>query len=106
VPKQCRLDIDIKRNNWGSVVIHLDFEQRPPLPPLFGMFPEQSNSVSYRERAAICAWCAKETASAEAAAALLYLEQMYILIAEVAEVIEGNRSHASLSNDPHHSSRE
>jgi hypothetical protein len=70
------------------------------------MAPEQSNSVSYRERAAICAWCAKETASAEAAAALLYLEQMYILVAEVAEVIEGNRSRFPLGRDPHHLSPE
>jgi hypothetical protein len=71
------------------------------------MAPKQSNPTSsYRERAAICAWCAEQTISAEAAAALLYLEQMYILIAEVAEVIEGNRSRASLGNDPHHLPRE
>jgi hypothetical protein len=66
------------------------------------MLPEQSNSASYRARAAICAWCAEETASAEAAAALLYLEKMWILAAEVAKVIEGRRSRASLGSDPHH----
>jgi hypothetical protein len=66
------------------------------------MAPEQSNSISYRERAAICAWCAEETASAEAAAALLYLEQMWILAAEVTEIIERNRSRAALGGDPHH----
>jgi len=69
---------------------------------LFGMASEQSNSASYRVRAAICSWCAKETASAEAAAALRYLEQMYILIAEVVDITEGSRSRASLGNDPHH----
>ena len=53
------------------------------------MFPEQSNSTSYRERAAISAWCAGQTNSAEAAAALLYLEQLWILVADVADVIEG-----------------
>jgi hypothetical protein len=66
------------------------------------MIPEQSNSALYRARAAICAWCAEETASAEAATALLYLEQMLILAAEVAEVIEGNRSRASFGSGPHH----
>jgi len=76
------------------------------LPRLFGMFPEQSNSASYRARAAICAWCAEETVSAEAAAALLYLERMWILAAEVAEIIEKNRSRASLGSDPHHLSAE
>jgi hypothetical protein len=66
------------------------------------MVPEQSNSMLYRERAAICAWCAEQTNSAEAAAALLYLEQMYILIAEVADVIEGNGSSLPLGSDLHH----
>jgi len=64
------------------------------------MVPEQSNSASYSARAAICAWCAGETASAEATAALLYLEKMWILVAQVAAVIEGNRSRASLVGDP------
>ena len=66
---------------------------------LFKMFP---NSASYRERAAICAWCAEQTASAEAAALLRYLEQMWIIVAEVAEVVEKNKSH----HDPHHLSSE
>ena len=72
----------------------------------FGMVPERSNSSSYRERAAISAWCAEQTASAEATAALLYLEQMWILVADVAEIIEGNRSRAALGCDPHYLSRE
>jgi hypothetical protein len=70
------------------------------------MASKRSNSSSYRERAAICAWCAEETASAEAAAALLYLKQMYILIAEVADIIEGNRLRSRLGCDPHHLSGE
>jgi hypothetical protein len=61
---------------------------------------ERSNSSSYRERAAIFAWCAEQTASAEAEAALLYLQQMWILAAEVAEIIEGNGS--TLNSDPPH----
>jgi hypothetical protein len=70
------------------------------------MIPEQSTSSSYRARAAISAWCAEQTASAEAAAALLYLEQMWLLVADVAEIIEGNRSRAAPGSDLHHLSRE
>ena len=58
-----------------------------------------------RARAAISAWCADQTASSETAAALLYLEQMWILVADVVEIIEENRSHAALGSDPHHLSR-
>jgi hypothetical protein len=66
------------------------------------MFPEQSNSTSYRERAAISAWCAGQTNSAEAAAALLYLEQLWILVADVADVIEGKGTSLPLGSDAHH----
>jgi hypothetical protein len=66
----------------------------------------RSNSTSYKERAAISAWCAEQTNSAEAAAALLYLEQLWILVADVTEIIEGNRSRAALGGDPYHLSGE
>jgi hypothetical protein len=66
----------------------------------------RSNSTSYRAHAAITAWCAEQTASAETAAALLYLEQMWILVAEVAEIIEGNSSHTALGSDSHFLSRQ
>ena len=66
----------------------------------------RSNSTSYRARAAISAWCAEQTASAEAAASLLYLEQMWLLAADVAEIIEEDRSRAALGSDLHHLSRE
>jgi hypothetical protein len=68
--------------------------------------PPRSNSTSYRERAAICAWCAEQAISAEAEASLLYLEQVWLLAAEVAEIIEGNSSRALLDSDPHHLSPE
>jgi hypothetical protein len=61
---------------------------------------EQSNARSYRERAAIFVWCAEQTASAEAAALLRYLEQMWIAVAEVAEIVEQNKSHHPLGDDP------
>jgi hypothetical protein len=63
---------------------------------------DRSKSVSYRERAAICAWCAEQTISAEAAAAMRYLEQMWLVIAAVAEVIERNGSRLPLGSDPDH----
>jgi hypothetical protein len=66
------------------------------------MVLKQSNSSPYRERAAICVWCAEQTASAEAEAALLYLQQMWILAAEVAEIIEGNGSSSPLPSGLHH----
>jgi hypothetical protein len=66
------------------------------------MVPEQSNSASYRARAAIYAWCAEQDIPAEAAAAFLYLEQMYLVIAEVTDVIEGNRLRSPLGSDPRH----
>lgn len=66
----------------------------------------RSRSTSYKAHAAISAWCAEQTASAETAAALLYLEQMWILVADVAEIIEGTRSQAALGSDPDHLSRE
>jgi hypothetical protein len=51
------------------------------------------------ERAAIRAWCAEQTISAEAGAALRYLEQMYILIAEVVDITEAKRSRSPLGSD-------
>jgi len=97
----------ISKNKIANVSLSkLDFCWGTLLTRLFGMVPEQSNSASYRARAAICAWCAEETASAEAAAALLYLERMWILAAEVAEVIEENKSRAPLASEPHRLSAE
>jgi hypothetical protein len=96
-----------RKNKFVTVSLSkLDLGQSTTLTRLVGMVPEQSNSTSYRARAAICEWCAEETASAEAAAALLYLEQMYILIAEVTDIIEGNRLRSRLDSGPHHLSRE
>ena len=54
--------------------------------------PQFDPKISYRDRAAVCAWCAEQTVSAEAAALLRYLEQMWIAVAEVAEVVRANRS--------------
>ena len=73
---------------------------------LFGMASKLSNSTFYGERAALCAWCAGQTASAEAAALLRYLEQMWITVAEVAEIVEKNKSHQPLGDDPLHLSPE
>jgi hypothetical protein len=68
----------------------------------FEMVSEPSNSASCRERAALCAWCAGQTASAEAAALFRYLEQMWITVAEVAAAVENSKSHRPLSDDPLH----
>jgi hypothetical protein len=64
------------------------------------MLPEQPDSTSCRDRAAIYAGLAEQAISAEAAAAMRYLEQMWLVIAEVTEVIEKNRSRLPLGSDP------
>jgi hypothetical protein len=56
-----------------------------------------SQSTSYGEHAAICAWCAEQTISAEAAASLLYLQQQWLLIAALAEILEGKNLRARLT---------
>jgi len=66
------------------------------------MLQKRLSSASYRERAAICAWCAERTSSAEAAASFRYLQQMWLLVADVAELIEAKKSRAPLSGKPHH----
>jgi hypothetical protein len=66
------------------------------------MIPERPNSASCRERAAIYARYAEEAASAETAAALRYLEQMWIVIAEVTDAIEDNESRSPLNREPSH----
>ena len=50
--------------------------------------------------------CAGQTVSAEAAALLRYLEQMWITVAEVAEIVEKNKSHQPLGDNPLHLSPE
>jgi len=50
----------------------------------------------------LCAWYAGQSASAEVAALLCYLEQMWMTVAEVAEIIEKNKSHQPLGDDPLH----
>jgi hypothetical protein len=62
--------------------------------------------VEQKSHAAISAWCAEQTASAKAAAALRYLEQMWLLVADVAEIIERNRSRSVLGSDLPHLSPE
>jgi hypothetical protein len=55
-----------------------------------------------RVRASIYAWPAEQAISTEATAALLYLEtQMWLAVADVADVIEGNKSRSWFGSDPH-----
>jgi hypothetical protein len=70
------------------------------------MFPEQSNSASYRARAAIYAHCAEQAVSPGAAAAFRYLEEMCLVIAEVIDVKSGNGSFPPFGSGPHRLSPE
>ena len=77
-----------------------------PIPTtLFGMASKLSNSTFYRQRAAICAWCAEEAISAETAAELMSLEEMWLVVTEVVDLIERNGSRSALDSDAHHLSR-
>jgi hypothetical protein len=61
----------------------------------------RSNSSSYRTRAAIYAQCAEQATSPEAAAALLCLEKMWLVIAEVADIKAKSGSRGLLGGDSH-----
>ena len=82
--------------------------QPPEVTPLriIEMLPKQSDSASHRARAAIYAQCAERAVSPEAAAALHYLEEMWLVIAEVADVNAANGSRSPLGSDPHQVSPE
>jgi hypothetical protein len=65
------------------------------------MHSEKFNSAAHRTRATIYAHCAEQATSPEAAAALLYLERMWLVIAEVADIKAKSRSHSLLGSDAH-----
>jgi hypothetical protein len=52
---------------------------------------KRSNARSYRERAAIYTRLAEEAVSDEAKAMLVYLEEMWLAAAEVADAVEANK---------------
>jgi hypothetical protein len=64
------------------------------------MLSEQSHSAPCRARAAIYALCAEKAISPEAAAVLLYLEEMWLVIAEVVDVNCGIGLRSPLDSDP------
>jgi hypothetical protein len=65
------------------------------------MLSEKSNSAAHRTRAAIYAHCAEQATSPEAAAALLYLEKMWQVIAEVADIKANSGSRRLPGGDSH-----
>jgi hypothetical protein len=65
------------------------------------MLLEKSYSAAYRTRAAIYGQCAEQATSPEAAAALLYLEKMWLVIAEVADIKANSGSCGLLGGDSH-----
>jgi hypothetical protein len=96
---------DVAKVNCHFLIVKVTLERGSTLLRLFALVP-RSHPASCRGRAALCAWCAGQTASAEAAALLRYLEQMWITVAEVAEIVEKNKSHQPLGDDPLHLSPE
>jgi hypothetical protein len=61
-----------------------------------------SNTPSYGERAAICARLAEQAVSDEAKAKLVYLGELWLVAAKVADLGEANKSHYPLGDDPRH----
>jgi hypothetical protein len=66
------------------------------------MIPERPNPTWCRERAASYARHAEETASAQTAAVLHYLAQMWLVIAEVTDAIEGTGSRPPFEREARH----
>jgi hypothetical protein len=67
---------------------------------------KRSNARSYRERATIYTRLADLAVSDEAKATLDYLGEMWLVIANVADVVEANQSHQPLGEDHLHLSPE
>jgi hypothetical protein len=67
---------------------------------------KQSRARSYRERATIFTCLADQAVSDEAKATLVYLGEMWLVIASVTDVVESNQSHQPLGDDPLHLSPE
>jgi len=67
---------------------------------------KQSSARSYRERATICTRLADHAVSDQAKATLVYLGEMWLVIANVAEVVEKSKSHHLFGDDLHHLSPE
>jgi hypothetical protein len=63
------------------------------------MHSKPSNSATYRARAAAYSVCARQEVPPEATAAFRYLEKMWLVIAEVADINEKNRSRNPLGGD-------
>jgi hypothetical protein len=66
-----------------------------------GMISERPYSSTCRAHAGLYARLAKQTASAEAKATLLYLEQLWIVIAKMARAVEENGLRAPVGSAHH-----
>jgi putative transcriptional regulator len=62
--------------------------------------PNRSDAKHYRNRSANCARLAEQVASPEAAEAYRYLAQQWLLIADIAELIERNRAQSPRNGEP------
>jgi hypothetical protein len=62
------------------------------------MHSKQADSATYRSRAAVYSLCAQQDIRPEATAAFRYLEEMWLVIAEVADYLE-NTSRSLVDGD-------
>jgi hypothetical protein len=63
------------------------------------MHSKQADSATYRFRAAVYSLCAQQDIPPEAAAAFRYLEEMWLVIAEVTDNLE-NKSRLIVFGEP------
>jgi hypothetical protein len=63
------------------------------------MHSKLSDSATYRARAAAYSACAQQDVPPEATAAFLYLEEMWLVIAEVADINLQNLSRSFVDGD-------
>jgi putative transcriptional regulator len=66
-----------------------------------GAVPNRSDAKHYRDRSANCARLAEQVDSPEAAEAYRYLAQQWLVVAEVAHLIEKNRAPSPRDGEPH-----
>ena len=64
--------------------------------------PNRSDAKHYRERSANCAQLAEQVGSPEAAEAYRYLAQQWLVIAEIADLIEKNRASSPRDGESHY----
>jgi hypothetical protein len=99
VAKSCdNIPPDKKKNYCHTPSVQLQVLKMVQGAPI-EMNSEQSGSATYRSRAAVYSLCAQQDIRPEAATAFRYLEQMWLVVAEVADANLQNRLRSLVDGD-------